>query len=108
MRTPGMLFASLAALALLPAPGVARAAGQREVVIEAMRFAPQTVEAQVGDVVVWSNRDPFPHTIAADRGEFASDMIVPGGAWRMQAARRGVFPYTCGLHPTMHGVLVVK
>jgi plastocyanin len=111
LHPPSTSFAALAlacALALLPAPGVLRAAEMKEIVIDAMRFAPQTIEARVGDVIVWSNHDPFPHTVVADRGEFSSGDIAPGGAWRLSTGHAGTFPYTCGLHPTMHGVLVVR
>ncbi|MBK4738938.1 cupredoxin domain-containing protein [Noviherbaspirillum pedocola] len=106
--SPVRFFPLAAACTLLSMPLASSAGASQEVVIDAMRFAPQTIEARVGDEIVWNNRDFFPHTIVADHGEFASEPIAPGGAWRLHAEHRGVFPYTCGLHPTMHGVLVVN
>lgn len=106
--SPARFAALAAACALSSMPLASRAGPSQEVVIDAMRFTPQAIEARVGDEIVWSNRAPFPHTIVADHGEFASKPIAPGGAWRLHAEHPGVFPYTCGLHPTMHGVLMVK
>jgi plastocyanin len=103
-----LLALAAALLAILAVPGAASAGEQRAVVIEAMRYAPQTIEAQVGDVIVWSNRDPFPHTVDAQDRSFASGEIPPGGEWRLHAARTGIFEYHCALHPTMHGTLLVK
>jgi len=106
--SPARIAALVAACALASMAIASRAGASHEVVIDAMRFAPQAIEARVGDEVVWNNRDFFPHTIVADHGEFTSEPIPPGGAWRLHAEHPGVFPYTCGLHPTMHGVLTVK
>lgn len=78
------------------------------VVIEAMQFAPRTVEVNVGDTVVWNNRDAFPHTATSDRQDFHSGEIPTSGEWRLVVRKKGVFPYSCALHPTMHGTLFVK
>jgi plastocyanin len=106
----GRLVAALMAsmLCTLLAPGAVHADAPREVSIEALRFTPQTMEARVGEVIVWRNHDPFPHTVNADSKEFASGEIAAEGAWRMQLSRKGVYPYRCALHPTMRGTLIVK
>jgi len=33
--------------------------------MQAVQFAPATLKVKRGDVVVWTNRDPFPHTATA-------------------------------------------
>lgn len=78
------------------------------IVIEAMRFVPQTLEVKRGDTVVWRNKDPFPHNATAGKGGPASPSIAAGAAWTYKAAKRGHYPYVCTLHPTMTAVLVVK
>ena len=79
------------------------------VVIEGMRFTPETLEVKPGDTVVWRNRDPFPHTATADaRGGPASPAIAAGGSWTFKARKRGDFPYLCTLHRTMKARLVVR
>jgi plastocyanin len=60
-----------------------------------------------GDVVVWINKDPFPHTATAPK-VFDSGSIVADGSWRFTATRAGVHPYICTLHPNMKGTLQVE
>jgi plastocyanin len=79
------------------------------IVIDGMRFIPQTVEVKPGDTVVWRNKDPFPHTVAAVAGPgLASPVIAAGASWRFKADKPGAYPYLCTLHRTMTATLVVK
>ena len=78
------------------------------VVMEAMQFSPPRLEVNIGDTVVWKNNDAFPHTATSDRSGFDSGNIQPGRSWKFIAKKRGSFPYSCALHPTMKGLLVVK
>jgi plastocyanin len=80
------------------------------VVIDGMRFIPQTLEVKPGDTVVWRNKDPFPHTATATAtgGGPDSPAIAAGASWKFTAKKRGSFPYLCTLHRTMTGTLVVK
>lgn len=78
------------------------------VVIEAMRYAPEMIEVNVGDTVIWKNRDAFPHTATAEDRSFDSGEIASNGTWKFVASRKGVFPYVCTLHPTMKAKLLVR
>ena len=78
------------------------------VVIDAMQFSPQSVEVNVGDTVIWKNQDPFPHTATSDNRSFNSGDIATNRSWKFQARKKGTFPYSCALHPTMKGTLIVK
>ena len=84
-----------------------RAGATHEVVIQAVQFAPATLKVKRGDVVVWTNRDPFPHTATA-AGVFDSKSIAEGKSWRWRADRAGTIAYVCSLHPTMKGTLEVE
>ena len=100
----------LVAFALL-GPGQALYAKEprvHTVLIEGMQFVPQTVEARVGDTIVWKNNDPFPHTATAGNRSFDSKNIAENRSWTFKVRRKGAFPYVCTLHPTMMGSLVVK
>ena len=78
------------------------------VVIEGMRFIPETLEVQAGDIVVWHNRDPFPHTATAgSAGGPASPAIEAGASWSFNAEKRERYPYLCTLHRTMRATLVI-
>ena len=77
------------------------------VTIDGFEFPPPTVTISKGDVVVWHNKDPVPHTATAKDAGLDSAEIGANGSFRFTAARAGRFEYVCTLHPTMKGVLVV-
>lgn len=84
------------------------AAASHAVTIEAMSFSPQVVEAKVGDTIVWTNQDPFPHTATAEDHSFDSGEIPFGGSWTLELRKEGEIAYICTLHPTMKGRLVIR
>ena len=91
------------AAARAPAPAT------HTITIEAVSYAPTVVTVNVGDAVVWVNKDPFPHTATSTAAGFDSKEIGgDAGSWTYTATRSGDFPYVCTLHPTMTGVLRVK
>lgn len=98
----------LAALAALFASALARAGSAHVVVIDAMEFTPRTLEVRAGDRITWKNKDPFPHTVASTGPGFASPEIGSGKSWTMVVRTQGEADYTCTLHPTMKGRLVVR
>jgi plastocyanin len=98
-----------AGLALLALAAAAHAApAVHTVVIDGMRFVPQTLEVRQGDTVIWQNKDPFPHTATAAGGGPDSPSIAAGARWKFTAKKRGSYPYLCTLHRTMKATLVVK
>ena len=78
-----------------------------EVVIQGLLYVPETLTVRPGDVVVWINKDPFPHTVTA-AGAFDSGSIAAGKSWRFTAKKAGTYPYLCTLHTTMKGTLRVE
>ena len=102
------VVAALATAALgIVAVAADRAATTHEIVMQAVQFAPATLKLKRGDVVVWTNRDPFPHTATA-AGIFDSKPIDEGRTFRWRADRAGTIAYVCSLHPTMKGTLEVE
>lgn len=77
------------------------------VLIEATSYKPLSLAVQRGDIVVWINKDPFPHTVTASNGRFDSKTIGPGKSWTYTARKDGAVPYICTLHPNMAGTLRV-
>lgn len=96
--------------AALGANAESRGPAVHTVVIDGMRFIPETLEVRRGDTVIWRNKDPFPHTATAITagGGPASPDIAAGGSWSFKAAKQGRHAYLCTLHRTMRGTLVVK
>lgn len=88
--------------------GVAAAQPSRyTVVIEGLKYIPETVTTRRGDIVVWVNKDPFPHTVTA-KGVFDSREIPAGESWRYRTRKIGEYAYGCTLHPNMRGTLRVE
>ena len=78
-----------------------------QVVIQGLQNVPETVRVKRGDIVVWINKDPFPHTVTS-AGAFDSGPIAAGKSWRFTARRAGTYPYVCTLHSNMKGTLRVE
>lgn len=104
------LGAAVLGVALVAAPVDAAAADRartHEVVIQGLLYVPETLTVRPGDVVVWINKDPFPHTVTA-AGVFDSGTIAAGKWWRYTARKVGTHPYLCTLHTTMKATLRVE
>jgi len=78
------------------------------VTIDGFEFHPAEITVTKGDVVVWVNNDPVPHTATTPRTAFDSGPIAAGGSFRFTATSAGRFDYVCTLHPTMKGALIVR
>lgn len=78
------------------------------VVIEGMRFQPESLTVARGDAIVWVNKDLFPHTATSEAGRFDSGIIQAEKSWTFTAGKKGEFAYTCTFHPTMKAMLDVK
>jgi len=100
-------FAAVCIAAACALPALA-AAETHTVLMEGVAFVPQTLTVKRGDVVVWVNKDLFPHTATGEKREFDSGNIAPDQSWKYTATKAGTFPYACTLHPTMKGTLIVK
>ena len=100
-----VLICSLAAGSVGFAPSAAKT---HTVVIDAVKFEPADLTVKAGDTVVWTNKDPFPHTATSERGGFDSRQILTGKTWKFRAAKKGEYPYICTLHPTMTAILRVE
>ncbi|SRR6266581_1610232 len=77
------------------------------IVIEGVKFEPETLTVKRGETVRWVNKDPFPHTVTA-AGVFDSHDIGPDRSWKYVARKAGQYRYICTLHPNMKGTLTVE
>lgn len=110
LRALHRVFGAAAALLLIVASGDGYTAPPPAhiVKIDALRYSPPTIEVNKGDIIVWRNKDPFPHTVTAQNRAFDSGQIAEGKSWKFKAKQSGEFTYICTLHPTMKGTLIVK
>ena len=75
--------------------------------IRQLAFAPAELDVKVGTTIIWTNRDPLPHTVTATDGSFDSGLIEPGKRWSHTFSKAGSFPFTCTPHPFMRGIVEV-
>lgn len=73
------------------------------------RFEPESLQARVGDQVVWKNEDDTEHTATADDASFNTGNILGGSmSDPVVLTKEGTIPYHCGIHPdTMQGEIIV-
>jgi plastocyanin len=109
-RALRVLVAAPALVGLTIARGSAAGAplATHTVTIEGAAFTAAELTVRTGDVIVWVNTDPFPHTATSSTAGFDSSAIAPEKSWRYRAAKAGDFPYICTIHPSMTGTLHVK
>jgi plastocyanin len=104
----GALLPSVAVFGAGPAAGAsAGKPATHRVVIDGLKYEPETLTVRRGDTIVWTNKDPFPHTVTAP-GKFDSHDIPAGGSWKYVARVAGDYAYICTLHPNMKGMLRVE
>jgi plastocyanin len=80
-----------------------------EISIEKYMFSPPEVKIRVGDTVKWVNREKrTSHSVLFPaEGGRESERIFPDENWQRQFTLPGHYPYTCGPHPEMKGLVVV-
>ncbi|WP_037472042.1 cupredoxin domain-containing protein [Simplicispira psychrophila] len=103
-RTAAVVLALGGAWTLALAPAVAET---HTIVMENMRFTPDTLTLRRGDSVVWRNDDLVPHTASAAK-VFDSGSIEPGKSWSTVLRKAGSVPYVCTFHPGMKATLTVE
>lgn len=96
---------AILALASLPS-----GAGEPTVVtIDNYKFLPPKITVKVGTTVRWLNAEKrTSHSIwFKGEGLEESPRFFPGEHWERTFDRIGSYPYTCGPHPEMSGVVEV-
>ncbi len=96
-----------AALTLALLPGGMVSGADTAVTLASIKFTPATVTVPVGATVVWTNQDSTIHTVTANNGAFASDVLKVGQTFRFTFNQPGTFDYICTIHPEMKGTIVV-
>jgi plastocyanin len=101
---------TLLALVCAVAASLALAAnGKVEVKAADSKFTPERVEVKPGTTVRWTNADRrTSHSVIwLGPGGFESERFFPGESYERRFDKPGSYPYSCGPHPEMKGVIVV-
>ena len=79
--------------------------GAIEVSIEDFSYIPANLTVNPGTVVVWTNKDPVPHTVTSE--QFGSGTLGPGESFSYTFRNDGTYNYDCSFHPQMKGKIIV-
>ncbi|HSR89183.1 MAG TPA: cupredoxin family copper-binding protein [Candidatus Udaeobacter sp.] len=80
-----------------------------QVVISGFAFSPASLTVKAGTTVKWTNDDQAPHSIVSSDGQFTgSSVLSTGGTYQFKFDKPGTYTYSCGIHPSMHGQVVVQ
>lgn len=80
-----------------------------EVTIQDYRYEPAELTVRAGTTVRWLNNETrTSHSILFTGPDgFESERIFPGESWERTFDKPGVYTYSCGPHPEMHGIVTV-
>lgn len=95
-------------LACLLAPAAAWSDEGAKITIDNFTFSPAKLTISKGTEVTWTNQDDIPHTIVLTASGVRSKAIDTDKTFSYRFDKAGTFAYICGLHPHMHGQVVVK
>lgn len=84
----------------------------KEVVVEIykMKFIPAQITIDVGDTVVWKNieKRQYHSVWFKQLSKEEPDYFFPDETYQQTFNEKGEFPYECGPHPKMQGIVTVK
>lgn len=82
--------------------------GDVTVYIRDFQFVPETVTVKQGSTVFWVNEDNVPHAVRMI-GVIDSPYISKDGGpfWHTFTEAPGTYEYSCSIHLTMHGTVIV-
>ena len=95
-------------LACLIVPVAARSDNAAQLKIDNFKFGPEKLTVAKGTEVTWTNQDDIPHSILLTALGVRSPVLDTDKAFTYKFDKAGTFSYVCGLHPFMHGQVVVK
>jgi amicyanin len=78
--------------------------------IENYKFDPPELKVKAGTTVKWVNNEKrASHSVIwLGPGGFESDRMFPGESYQRKFDKPGTYPYSCGPHPEMKGVVAVE
>jgi len=91
-----------------PAPAPVPTAAGSSITISNFAFSPASLTVPVGTAVTWTNKDSPTHTISAKDSSFDSGSLATGATFSYTFSQKGTFEYSCKIHPSMNGKVVVE
>jgi plastocyanin len=83
-------------------------AADAQVAIDNFSFSLTPLKVNAGTTVTWVNHDDIPHSIVCPALKLASLALDTDDSFTYKFDQAGTFDYLCGIHPHMHGQVVVE
>jgi len=74
--------------------------------IKDFAFNPETLTVKAGTTVIWTNNDSAAHDIKI--ADITSPMMATGETFEYKFDSPGTYEYSCGVHPSMKGTVIVQ
>lgn len=74
--------------------------------IQNFAFSPATLTVKKDTTVIWTNNDSAPHQIKSVT--FNSNQLNKGQTFSFTFNDAGIFDYSCAIHPSMLGKIIVE
>jgi plastocyanin len=84
------------------------AAGTVAVTIKDFAFGPADIQAKVGDIITFSNKDSASHTATLDDGSCSTGTISPNTSDGLTFTAAGTYPFHCKIHSSMKGTITIS
>jgi plastocyanin len=81
------------------------------ILIKSFAFNPPVLTVKTGTPVTWTNQDPAPHALVSDPGSpasFSSESLSTGSSYTFTFTQAGTYAYSCSIHPSMKGSVIVQ
>ncbi|MGL4304520.1 MAG: plastocyanin/azurin family copper-binding protein [Mycobacteriaceae bacterium] len=81
--------------------------------VKNMKYTPASLTVRVGDTVLWRFKDTARHDVvgvgeATALSPVLQSSLMATGEYRYTFTRVGTFSYTCTIHPSMSGTVIVE
>jgi plastocyanin len=71
-------------------------------------FNPTTIQAKVGDVIGFTNKDSIQHTATLDDMSCTTGIVAGGATAALTFTAAGTYPFHCEIHPNMTGKIEIS
>jgi plastocyanin len=85
-----------------------KAPAPTRIVVKNFMFSPAPLTVSVGTTVTWVNMDDEPHTAVSDTGVFRSGAMDTNESYSFRFDKSGTYHFTCSIHPSMSGTVIVR
>ena len=89
-----------------PAPLTTPVVKSSAVNIQNFAFSPAVLTVKKGTTVTWTNNDSAPHQLKS--ATFNSGRLSQGESFSFTFNDAGTFDYSCSIHPSMQGQIIVE